>query len=231
MTTEKGLTTARPSLRLRDSPKDGTTLKFLKPGSELDVIGRETWLQVRTEDGRIGFVLADYVEPLESPIVSNNRFSFEEQIIEYPQSDRLLGEKARIHADFKEAMDKILQIAGAAGVQLWVTSSLREPYHRISGTVVPPAQRSNHHVGHAIDMNLIAGGEFFNSKKLGDPAVYESDSPVGRFIAGIRSTEGLQWGGDFDTRDPVHIDDRLNKNKPKIYQRKLESLWGQRYKE
>ena len=40
------------------------------------------------------------------------------------------------------------------GVTVWVTHAFRKDGQDIGGTIVPPASKSNHLVGHAIDMNL-----------------------------------------------------------------------------
>ena len=37
---------------------------------------------------------------------------------------------------------------------MWVTHAFRKDGQDIGGTIVPPASKSNHLVGHAIDMNL-----------------------------------------------------------------------------
>ena len=37
---------------------------------------------------------------------------------------------------------------------MWVTHAFRKEGQDIGGTIVPPASKSNHLVGHAIDMNL-----------------------------------------------------------------------------
>jgi hypothetical protein len=228
---DKGTTTARPSLRLRDSPKDGTTLTVLKPGTELEILGRETWLRVRTEKGRIGYVLSDYVEPSIMPQADEEPHARKARIIDYePTTRRLLGERVRIEESFSESMELIERFARECDVKLWITSSFREPYRQINGAIVPPARRSNHHVGHAIDMNIVADDEFFNSGKLADPQKVASNNKVRKFIDKITDESNqLRWGGVWDPKDPVHIDDGLNRRQESVYQAKLESLWGQRY--
>ena len=37
---------------------------------------------------------------------------------------------------------------------MWVTHAFRKEGQDIGGTIVPPASKSNHLVGHAFDMNL-----------------------------------------------------------------------------
>ena len=99
-------------------------------------------------------------------------------------------------------------------LQIHVTSSFRKSGQRVEGAIVTPARRSNHFVGHAIDINAIDGGKWCNSRCLQSrPAGY---SGVTCFINKIKGDPTLRWGGDFRTKDPVHIDDGLNlKDRPK----------------
>ena len=62
--TESVRTNASSGLRLRESPGDGATRRVLPFGTTLEVLGRDTWLHVRTPSGLEGFVLAQYVEPV-----------------------------------------------------------------------------------------------------------------------------------------------------------------------
>ena len=64
--------------------------------------------------------------------------------------------------------------------------------------------------GHAIDMNVFYNNrtKSANSQELAKyPAVAE---PVRRFIKSIIDDPALRWGGNFQDKDPVHIDDNLN---------------------
>lgn len=97
---------------------------------------------------------------------------------------------------------------------MYITSSFRKSGQVIGGAIVTPASRSNHYVGHAIDMNLAGPGYWCNSRCLGDPNQHQG---VKCFIGKIRGDLGLRWGGDFNVKDVVHIDDGLNLQKPKAY--------------
>ncbi|CAF2749585.1 unnamed protein product [Rotaria sp. Silwood2] len=106
-------------------------------------------------------------------------------------------------------MDTICTVAARCNVKLYITSSYRRPDSTILDAIVPPADMSNHKIGHAIDMNVVYGESYTlcNSKCLGG----EQPTDVKCFIDEIKS-EGLRWGGDFSTTDPVHIDDEYNRN-------------------
>ena len=95
-----------------------------------------------------------------------------------------------------------------------MTSSFRKKDVPLSGAVVRPASRSNHFVGHAIDMNLI-DGKWCNSGCLQDEHSWTSG--VSCFIGKIRGDHSLRWGGDFWAKDPVHIDDGFNRGDRDTY--------------
>ncbi len=91
----------------------------------------------------------------------------------------------------------------------YVTSSLRALDHQLQGAVVKPASNSCHHIGHAIDMNIIHQGSFYNSKKLKRANFGHLPEAVRRFLGMVRKDPEIRWGGDFTPEDPVHIDDNL----------------------
>jgi len=250
---DKARVIAHNGLRLRDSPRDGLTLEVIRETEELEVLGRETWLRVR-HGAQVGFVLADHVEPVDSttspaavaaPVVpavpaptpaaapsavspgaavGGAPASSVANIIEFPFTPVFAGTPLRIDSDFAGAANGIARLAQELGIVVLVTSSLREPNKAVENAIVTPARFSNHHVGHAIDMNVILNGESFRSKELGR---FESlPQPVQAFLNRVRSDLGLRWGGDFSTPDPVHIDDGLNLRKPAVFQAKLAALWG-----
>jgi hypothetical protein len=100
---------------------------------------------------------------------------------------------------------------------------VREPGRTVSGAIVPPASRSNHLVGHAIDMNLKSSSGFFNSSKLKKSNFANLPGEIKKLIELIRDDEVLRWGGDFNPEDPVHIDDKLNHRNRERWDAKLAS--------
>lgn len=211
--------TATNGLRLRDSPRDGVTLQIIAPQEKVEVLGRETWLRVKY-GGRVGFVLADYVEAAESEASPIDTIV---QIIELPATDVFKGAALRIDKEFESAVRDVESLARHLKLQLWITSSLREPYQPVTNTLAPPARMSNHHVGHGFDMNILSGNNWFRSEQLGSFQSLPTD--VRNFIDGVRRL-GLRWGGDFLPVDPVHIDDNLNHRDPAAFDRKLRAIWG-----
>jgi len=220
---------ARNGLRLRDSPRDGITLRVLGEGEKLEVLGRETWVRVKHGE-QVGFVLADFIEP--APVFNGGLGGdvFEPlakeivEIIEFPPSSVIGGAPLRIDREFRPAIEGIQELATAAKIVVWITSSLREPYKPVPGAIVAPAQFSNHHVGHGIDMNLVLGNRWFRSTELGNFS--SLPDPIRGFLDDVQTKLNLRWGGTFSTPDPVHIDDGLNLRDRKKFDAKLAALWG-----
>ena len=135
------------------------------------------------------------------------------------EGSRFQGQPCRADTSFLPALKKINDYAEQADVFIYVTSSFRTSSN-VGGAIVKPATRSNHMAGHAIDMNVIYNNrtKSANSTELGKyPNVAE---PVKRFIKSIMDDPGLRWGGTFQAKDPVHIDDNLNHDM---------ALWDKRY--
>jgi peptidoglycan hydrolase-like protein with peptidoglycan-binding domain len=136
------------------------------------------------------------------------------------EASRFQGSPCRADVEFLPALNKINALAAQADVFIHVTSSFRTSTN-VKGAIVKPATRSNHLAGHAIDMNVVYDNKtkLANSAMLGKfPAVPE---PVRLFIKSVIDDPSLRWGGQFNAKDPVHIDDGLNGDMAK---------WDKRYK-
>ena len=126
-----------------------------------------------------------------------------------------------VHRDFSEHFLRLCGIADKCGVELHVTHSLRRLNPKLEGAIVEQAERSNHHAGHAIDLNVVCEGEWFNSKRLASDALRElpESHPVRQFLMDVQCDPGLRWGGDFSTPDPVHFDNNLVGRDPEAWLR------------
>jgi hypothetical protein len=121
---------------------------------------------------------------------------------------------------FIGALDQLGRLALDAGVRLHVTSSFRALDADVRGAIVPPASRSNHLVGHAIDMNVVdADGGLCDSGCL--RRYPDVPTRVRRFLDAVRGHPLLRWGGDFSTPDVVHVDDGLKVRAPETWERLL----------
>ena len=217
------------NVNLRESPKTGDVIKQMRKGSKVEVLGEETWALVRTGTGEVGWMLGDFVDKevqvdLPAPAVDAAAEPSPTCTIEVYTNDRFQGgREISADRDFFPHLDRINDYAEETDVFIHVTSSAREPDREVSGAIVTPASRSNHMVGHAIDMNIKTAAGFFNSRALAKARFDALPANVKRFIDLIREDEVLRWGGDFRKEDPVHIDDMLNRRRPDIWDSKLAS--------
>jgi hypothetical protein len=210
-------------LNLRDSLTTGPVVKVLRKSSRVEILGEETWLRVRTRDGLPGYVFGDFIERDAPPEVEVDAASPSKKLVlERYHHERFVGSPVTADVDFFPLLDRIAGFAAASRLFVHVTSSTRDPGGQVSGAIVEPAKRSNHFVGHAIDMNLLdESGKLFTSAELKD--LDHQPEAVRRFIELVRTDADLRWGGDFGTPDVVHIDDGLNLRQPEVWEAKLAS--------
>jgi Putative peptidoglycan binding domain len=134
-------------------------------------------------------------------------------------SPRFTGKIVLADVEFLDSLQKIDQFAQANNLEIFVTSSARQQGVPIGGTIVLPASRSNHLVGHGIDMNIMLRGKLYNSDDLGDFNTLPTE--IKQFITSVRNDSIIRWGGDFDAPDPVHLDDGLNVREPATWKAKF----------
>ena len=214
-------------LRLRNSPFDGDTLEILPDDTKLTAVDEQTWVKVITPLGKVGYVLKDYLEPYKPRITPEKvvPFLFDNGIIQYrSRNDCITNEQPiRIHKDFEKSLLIMEEEAKNHELKLLVTSSLRSPLSPVGNAIVKPASVSNHHVGHAVDVNFMYKTICYGSRAFkGSTQIPDN---ITRFICAV-CKQGLRWGGHFGTPDFVHFDDKLNINDPEQYQRKLIQLHG-----
>jgi peptidoglycan hydrolase-like protein with peptidoglycan-binding domain len=110
-----------------------------------------------------------------------------------------------IDADFFDSLGILNDEAKTGNVKLALNQAFRIHGAPVGGAVVPPASKSQHLIGHAIDCNIDDGG-LISSKAL---AKHKETAAADDFIAAVKK-RGLRWGGDFDDPDPVHFDDNVD---------------------
>ncbi|VAW68521.1 hypothetical protein MNBD_GAMMA09-3164 [hydrothermal vent metagenome] len=137
------------------------------------------------------------------------------------------GKDVIADTDFIASLNRVNKYAGECNVKVWVTSSIRNINQQLKGAIVRPASRSCHYVGHAIDVNVLYNEVLYNSKKLRKSSFASLPDAIVKFIEFIRADKELRWGGDFNTQDPVHIDDNLFRRQEVIYLAKLNSRLDQ----
>jgi hypothetical protein len=70
-------------------------------------------------------------------------------------------------------------------------------------------------------------GSLYNSKKLRPSNLDQLPEEISDFINAIRKDNELRWGGDFNTEEPVHIDDDFYHKPQILYLAKLDSRINQ----
>ncbi len=236
----KATVIARGGLELRSLPAGGRKIRTLRRGSKLEVLGEETWVRVRASDGSEGYVLADFVERAETDLFppgpahdartgdetratdAIDAFSPDCDIRHYRNS-RFIGNELRADLDFFPCLDRLNDFAKQCDVELFVTSSTRDPGRPVRGAIVPPASRSNHLIGHAVDVNLKSTSGFFNSTALKRDNLPNLPAEIRAFIEFVRNDGEMRWGGDFRNEDPVHIDDHFNGRNATLWDSKFAS--------
>lgn len=123
-----------------------------------------------------------------------------------------------VDSAFVPCMDKINNYARENNVVVCVTHSFRGKNQKLTGTIVPPAIKSNHLVGHAIDMNVLFNNVLYESKDMYTNKWGTLPLNVKNFLCQVRKDPTLRWGGIFKPEDPVHIDDRLFDRNPALWQ-------------
>ncbi|HJO94695.1 MAG TPA: M15 family metallopeptidase [Victivallales bacterium] len=153
-------------------------------------------------------VLAVFINSCQKKHVVSNLTTF--------KSSNIVGYKNKpvvVDATFVPTMNLINSYAVNNNVMVYVTSSYRHSNNNLKKTVVKPASMSNHLIGHAIDMNIVYKGKWYDSKLMSKNNFSRLPFNVRNFLNEIRHTPNIRWGGDFKTQDPVHIDDHYNKNR------------------
>jgi hypothetical protein len=134
---------------------------------------------------------------------------------------QFFGKPCLVDADFVPLLQRVNQFAQDTGLRIHINSAVRKQGVALGRTIVPPASRSNHLIGHAIDMNPVQNGQFFNSRALTRARFNALPQAVQDFIQSIRDDPALRWGGDFNREDPVHIDDAFNLQDPRGWDAKF----------
>ncbi len=86
-----------------------------------------------------------------------------------------------------------------------INQAMRVSGQKVTGAVVPPAKKSQHLIGHAIDCNIVDGDNWNNSRTFENG---KETKNAKTFIAAMKK-EGLRWGGDFTNIDTPHFDKQI----------------------
>lgn len=110
-----------------------------------------------------------------------------------------------VNERFVSGLTAINDAAGISKISVRINQTFRVAGVAPRGAVVPPATKSQHLVGRAVD------GNFIDGKVVATAALMKAGKetkPVDDFIAAVLAA-GLRWGGDFKPKDPIHFDSPL----------------------
>ncbi|MFP8966115.1 M15 family metallopeptidase [Pokkaliibacter sp. CJK22405] len=99
-------------------------------------------------------------------------------------------------------LDEMNNQAVTLKIKLHVNQALREQGVPPKGAVVTPATRSQHYLGHALDINMVDGNSWNSSTDFKNKK--ETDNAK-KFIKKMKEF-GMRWGGDFAPVDTPHFD-------------------------
>ena len=171
------------------------------------------WDKEKNED-EDGFSLDDNTEEVIEPDGADAGASLDPdkdlEIVSFESSQFRSDKPILINRDFDTSLQRVNEIAKSHGVELFVTSATRDARSAVRNAIVSPAKKSNHHIGHAIDMNPILNGEIYTSAMMSGDNFNRLPDAVKGFLNDVADDPGLRWGGRFKTPDVVHIDDNTS---------------------
>jgi hypothetical protein len=201
---------------------EGLAVEVIADGfTKIRVDGAEGWIETRA----LGFSINSTAVVAPTALANAGGLASTSTLRLVPFIGKnIVGKDVIVDQAFANLLEFVDQTAGERGLRVHVTSALRRKDAAVSGAIVPPAQRSNHFIGHAIDMNVEFQGTLFNSSRLARQNHASLPAPIVDFLKQIRSHSPLRWGGDFVKADPVHIDDDLSRRDPGLWARKFAEL-------
>jgi len=119
--------------------------------------------------------------------------------LNYPDAN---GDEVLASKDFVAGLDSLDDAAGTNDVKLSLNQTFRVQNMPPSGAVVTPATRSQHLIGHAVDLNIVDGKTTVTSAMFINKTATDA---ANKLVADAKAT-GLRWGGDFSPIDPPHFD-------------------------
>lgn len=134
--------------------------------------------------------------------LSNITLSSTFTVLDYPSpgNDEML-----VHQDFVSWLVSMNDKAKANAVSLRVNQAFRVQGLPVSGAVVPPASKSQHLIGHALDVNIVDGTTVNTSAMFIAGTATQAAKDFTKAAKGL----GLRWGGDFSPKDPPHFDKQV----------------------
>lgn len=119
-----------------------------------------------------------------------------------------------VDRDFLIGLDQLNTAAKSNSITVSVNQTFRVQGAAVGGAVVTPANRSQHLIGHGIDINMIDGSNTLVTANFKNNTATQNAK---NFIRDAKAG-GLRWGGDFDVPegenfDPPHFDLQVHPDK------------------
>ncbi|PCK08994.1 MAG: hypothetical protein COA42_06160 [Alteromonadaceae bacterium] len=96
--------------------------------------------------------------------------------------------------------------AKAKKVTIKINQAFRVHGVKVTGAVVPPASKSQHLIGHAIDCNIVDGDNWNNIKTFKNNKASDNAKKLIKKLKEL----SYRWGGDFTKVDTPHFDKKLS---------------------
>jgi Putative peptidoglycan binding domain. len=106
----------------------------------------------------------------------------------------------------KALLTKLNEKAKEKKVTIKINQVFREHGVKVSGAVVPPASKSQHLIGHALDCNIVDGDSWNNSTNFKNKKQTQNAKDIVKAL----KDAGYRWGGDFTKVDTPHFDSKLD---------------------
>ena len=91
-------------------------------------------------------------------------------------------------------------------VNIKVNQALRISGVKVNSAVVPPATKSQHLIGHAIDCNIVDGSNWNNSSTFKQKKETQNVKDIIKTL----KDSGFRWGGNFSKADSPHFANKLS---------------------
>ncbi len=174
-----------------------------KPEQKISgVYDTSTEISLKTWLSKNYIVTGDLVR-ISLPILSNIELSPAFKHIGKPivTSDQLVVSKAAA------GMIKLMNTtAKSLKIKIMINQALRIHGVKVTGSVVAPATKSQHLIGHAIDCNIVDGKSWNSSS---DFKKKKQTANADKFIKQMKN-KLFRWGGNFSNIDTPHFDKKLS---------------------
>lgn len=111
-----------------------------------------------------------------------------------------------ISSEALQLLKDINKHAKSKSVTIKINQAFRVHGVKVTGSVVTPATKSQHLIGHAIDCNIVDGGNWNNSLAF---KTNKATDNAKKLIKELKKS-GYRWGGDFGKADSPHFDKKLS---------------------